>query len=146
WPEYFPALRDDTTALFKLWVDDPEVRGDPEMKNAKPQIPQAFKLGGGPIVGKNGKDFLVVSLINRTDKAVMFEYRWSGEPGWKEGKLPPGGQVHYARPAAGPSDQSVLEARLKGSENVTRMEANRWSGNGAPTFADGRKWNWKPRK
>jgi hypothetical protein len=25
------------------------------------------------------------------------------------------------------------------------MEGNRWSGTGTPTFADGRKWNWKPR-
>jgi hypothetical protein len=151
WVELFPGLKKDTEELFISWLAKIP-RGEREGIDHKPQSPMQFSLGrpvsaGSETVAASGRNWAVVSLVNKAARQVKVDYRWTGEETWQSVTLEPGGQTHFSRSLSGPGKEPpLLEARIKGVSALSHMKPRVWTGEGKPGFADGTVYELKPRK
>jgi hypothetical protein len=137
WKVFFPMLQKETESLFRGYAE--KVRSLGDKLAASTQRPQAFSLGGAV-----NKPQAVVSLVNRSGRAVRYRYRWSSDSNWSVQVLPPGGRMHHEvrLPATG----SVFFF-VEGDPQVRLppvLYPATWSGNGRPGFSDGRKYEILP--
>jgi hypothetical protein len=136
WDEFFPQLQRDTELDFAGWSKRMRSVENEEIES-KTQKPKAYLLGGL---------YAVVGIANATTGPLVYEVRWSEEQPWEKVRLEPGTKkAHFVRlsPDAPPS---ALQARFEGIKKVQKLNANRWTGQGSPTYANATQYRIRPRK
>lgn len=142
WEEFFPVLESETQKTFTKWSE--VARGKGEKVDQKTQQPHRFRLPGRDLnEDVAGTVYAVVGLRNLGKEAVRFEYRWSGDEPWKNGTMPAKDTTClHTKLASDSGELPKLEVRVAGEKDTVKLEPNRWTGTGTPTFEDGKKYRF----
>jgi len=139
WREFFPRLQRDTQDTFKTWKVDMTARG--ANIDTGTQKPSSFDLG------KEGSaSYAVVGIENGTTRTLVYRFRWMGESEWKDASLAMGERkVHFLLLKDAQQALPDLEFEINGRMLPSR-KAGKWTGEGTPSFDDGRSYRLGPRK
>lgn len=142
WEEFFPILQGETQKTFLKWTE--VARGRGEKVDQKTQQPHKFRLPGRGLADDSaGVAYAVVGFRNLSKDPVRFDYRWSSDEPWKNGTMPAKDTTFvHTKLASESSDLPKLEVRVAGEKESVKLEANRWSGSGTPSFEDGKKYRF----
>jgi hypothetical protein len=142
WREFFPVLQSETEKVFANW--SAKMRTIRGVKiDSRTQKPSAFALGNDLAAGRT---YAVVGIENATNLVIAYRFRWSGEQDWKYANLEVGEKKPHALQLKD-EKQSLpkLEVEIHGRKMMP-LKSGKWTGEGNPSFEDGRSYRLRPRK
>jgi hypothetical protein len=136
WREFFPQLQKETEIVFRSWKRELTARG--EKIDGDTQKPHSFSLGG--------RTYAVVGIENSAAEPLVYRWRWQGQEQWNEVKLEHGKQkVHFLVVLEDAETLPRLEVEIKG-RGKGKLKASKWTGDGGPSFDDGKTYSIESRK